>query len=95
MIGGDETRDAVADVAEQKVEPLIELDAAGADVAPEVAVAESLRSALEAMREEADRIAALKTGDEQVTAAEQFAEGAGQLDEEIGSAARADDDARG
>lgn len=57
-------------------------------------VAEGLRTALGQMREEADRIAALDTGDEQVQAAERFAEAAGTLDEQIGSSARADDERR-
>lgn len=58
-------------------------------------VAENLRGALGAMREEADRIAALGTGPEQVEAAERFAEDAGRLDEQVGSAARSADDERG
>lgn len=53
---------------------------------------EELRGALSEMRQEADRIATLETGDEQVEAAERFAEDAGRLDEQIGSAARAADD---
>ncbi|MCW2956511.1 MAG: hypothetical protein JWO69_1380 [Thermoleophilia bacterium] len=65
------------------------------DHSPEAAVAESLRKALETMRDESSRIAALETGDEQVQAAEQFAEDAGKLDEALGSQARDDDDARG
>jgi hypothetical protein len=76
-------------------EPLGDLDGeAVAETAPEGAVAESLRNALAEMREEADRIAGLETGDEQVQSAEQFAEAAGTLDEQIGSSARADNDHR-
>ncbi|MCW2925864.1 MAG: hypothetical protein JWM98_3268 [Thermoleophilia bacterium] len=63
--------------------------------APEESVAEELRTALGSMREESDRIAGLETGQEQVEAAERFAEDAGRLDESIGSAARAADDDRG
>lgn len=66
-------------------------DPSDANVAPEDAVSASLRAALEQMREEADQIAALGTGDEQVKRAERFVEAAGGLDEEIGSAARAED----
>ncbi len=62
-----------------------------ADVTPADAVADSLREALGSMREEADRIATLGTGDEQVAAAEQFAEDAGKLDEQVGAAARSAD----
>lgn len=54
--------------------------------------AQELRSALGEMRAEADRIAELGTGPDQVEAAERFAEGAGRLDEQIGAAARAADD---
>jgi hypothetical protein len=54
-------------------------------------VADELRESLLQMREEADRIASLETGDEQVEAAEQFAEDAGKLDEQVGAAARAAD----
>jgi hypothetical protein len=55
---------------------------------------DELRESLATMREEADRIAGLGTGQEQVEAAEQFAEDAGRLDEQIGSSARAADDER-
>lgn len=64
------------------------------NVAPEVAIAQSLRNALGNMRQESDRISSLGTGEEQVEAAEKFAEQAGELDEQIASAARADDDER-
>lgn len=54
---------------------------------------DELRERLVEMRAEADRIASLETGDEQVEAAERFAEAAGRLDEQVGAAARdADDD---
>lgn len=62
---------------------------------PEGAISQELRTGLGSMREEADRIAALDTGQEQVEAAEQFAEDAGKLDEGVGAAARAADDDRG
>lgn len=59
-------------------------------------VAAELRDALVDMRSEADRIAALGTGAEQVEAAERFADDAGRLDEQVGSAARsADEHGRG
>ncbi len=54
-------------------------------------VTDELRESLGQMREEADRIAALGTGNEQVEAAERFAEDAGTLDEQVGAAARAAD----
>lgn len=55
-------------------------------------VAAELRDALVDMRSEADRIAALGTGTDQVEAAERFADDAGRLDEQVGSAARAADE---
>ncbi|MCB0879136.1 MAG: hypothetical protein KDC46_09180 [Thermoleophilia bacterium] len=51
-----------------------------------------LRERLVEMRAEADRIAELGTGAEQVEAAERFAEDAGALDEQVGAAARDTDD---
>ena len=72
--------------------PIGELDDHTSDTTPEVGIAESLRNALGSMRSEADRIAVLGTGQEQVEAAEQFAEDAGRLDEQIGGAARSADD---
>ncbi|MCW2928615.1 MAG: hypothetical protein JWM86_2583 [Thermoleophilia bacterium] len=91
---------AVGDAPEanagEHVSPLGDLDDESVDASPEMAIAESLRTALGAMRSESDRIAELGTGVEQVEAAEQFAEDAGRLDEQVGSAARrADDDDRG
>ena len=44
------------------------------------------------MRDESRRIADLGTGDEQVAAAEGFADAAATLDEQIGSTARAEDE---
>lgn len=73
-------------------EPIGNLDDHTHDTTPEVAVAESLRDALGTMREEADRIATLDTGTEQVEAAEQFAADAGTFDERVGAAARAADE---
>ncbi len=52
---------------------------------------DTLRESLGSMREEADRIATLGTGEEQVEASEKFAEDAGTLDEQIGAASRAHD----
>jgi hypothetical protein len=83
----------VADTETDEV--LGDLDDASDDASPEAAVADSLRSALETMREESARISSLETGDEQVNAAERFAEDAGKLDEQLGSLARSDDDPRG
>lgn len=68
----------------------VELDPAS-DATPEDAVATQLRDALGELRAEADRIAELGTGQEQVEAAERFAEDAGRLDEQVGAAARAAD----
>ncbi|MCW2961020.1 MAG: hypothetical protein JWM90_1407 [Thermoleophilia bacterium] len=79
---------------EQPVEAITDLDAGDEEPSPELAVADSLRNALETMREESARIAALETGDEQVKSAEQFAEDAGALDAQLGSMARGDDYAR-
>jgi hypothetical protein len=62
------------------------------DSGPEDAVDASLRSALDQMRDESQRISELGTGDEQVAAAEQFVDAAGKLDERIGSHARAEDE---
>jgi hypothetical protein len=69
-------------------------DAATSLPSPADVETEQLRDALGSMRDEADRIATLGTGQEQVEAAEQFADGAGRLDEQIGAAARAADDDR-
>lgn len=101
---GEPLEDLVHAQAEEQPQPEVPLgdldaaaaEAAAADVSPEAEVAESLRQALGEMRTEADRIAALGTGQEQVEAAERFAEDAGRLDEQVGSSARAaDDDGRG
>lgn len=62
------------------------------DAGPEHAVDESLRNALDQMRDESQRISELGTGDEQVEAAERFVDAAGKLDERIGSHARAEDE---
>lgn len=87
----DDDVHAQAEEQPQPDAPLGDLDDADAE-SPEVGVAESLRNALGEMRTEADRIATLGTGQEQVEAAERFAEHAGRLDEQIGSSARAADD---
>ena len=78
--------------AEAAVEAVIEAREASEGTDGDDAVADELREALQQMREEADRIAALGTGDEQVEAAERFAEAAGKLDEQVGAAARAADE---
>lgn len=93
----DPADDAVHAQAEEQPQPeatVVDDDAVDPDVdtADESVLPEGLRDALGDMRSEADRIAALGTGEEQVEAAERFAEGAGRLDEQIGSAARAADD---
>ena len=90
----DDDVHAQAEEQPQPDEPLGDLDEGDAGVSPEAEVAESLRTALGEMRGEADRIATLGTGEDQVAAAERFAEDAGKLDEQIGSAARAADDER-
>jgi hypothetical protein len=79
-----------ADAVETDVDTVVELDAVG--TSPEDAVAEQLRDALGQLRSEADRIATLGTGEQQVEAAEQFAEDAGRFDEQVGAAARAADE---
>lgn len=56
---------------------------------------DALREQLGEMRGEADRIAALDTGVEQVAAAEAFVDAAGALDEQVGAAARAAGERRG
>lgn len=73
---------------EKAVESLGDLDEVLDELSPQDAVTESLRTALTAMRAEADRIATLGSGSDLVTSAEQFADGAGQLDEQLGAAAR-------
>lgn len=74
---------------EQEREPEV---AGEADLAH--GVDSQLREAVAEMRAEADAIAALPTGDEQVAAAERFTEDASQLDRQLGAAAREDDDHR-
>ena len=71
---------------------VVALDEGLGDVGPEAAVSESLRNALEQMRDESRRIADLGTGEEQVVAAEQFADAGATLDEQLGSSARAEDE---
>ena len=87
----DAPADAVADSEAEEPEAITDLDDV-TDTTPADAVADSLKEALGSMREEADRIATLGTGEEQVIAAEQFAEDAGRLDEQVGAAARAADE---
>lgn len=82
----------VANVADADGDADITLDDPFADAGPEAAVSESLRNALDQMRDESRRIADLGTGDEQVAAAEGFADAAATLDEQIGSTARAEDE---
>lgn len=72
--------------------PTSEEPAAEGDPTADDAVTDGLRDALGTMRGEADRIATLETGEEQVEASEKFAADAGTLDEQIGAASRADDD---
>lgn len=82
-----EADDAVHAQAEEQPQP-------DEPVGDEGGAPDELRESLAGMREEADRIATLGTGEEQVEAAERFAEDAGRLDEQIGSIARAADDER-
>jgi hypothetical protein len=65
---------------------------AGADLSAEDLVADSLATALKALREEADRVAAMPIDDESISAAEALTEQAAQLDEELSKAARRDED---
>ena len=89
----DEPVDAlVEEPVDEHDEPIGDLDDLAGGASPEDAVAALLRDALGTMREEADRIATLGTGEEQVEAAERFAEQAGALDEQVGAASRAADE---
>lgn len=81
-----------AHVADGDTDVITALDDPFEDAGPEAAVSESLRKALDQMRDESRRIADLGTGDEQVAAAEGFADAAATLDEQIGSTARAEDE---
>ena len=67
-------------------------DDAALDVSPEAHIAESLQSALRELRHSADQLAQMKTNDLKVEEAERIAEAAAELDEQIGSIARKDDD---
>lgn len=83
----------MSDQPEPREDEAVEVDVLGdlddtAAVEPELGVAESLRNALGELRTESERIGGLGTGQEQVEAAERFAEDAGRFDEQIGSAAR-------
>jgi hypothetical protein len=80
----DDDVHAQAEEQPQPDEPVEDVPADGDDAGND-----ALRESLSEMRGEADRIASLGTGQEQVEAAEAFAEDAGRLDEQIGSAARA------
>ena len=62
------------------------------DLTPETAIVDSLNSALLALREEADQLEKQPLDERAVEAAEHVAELATDLDEQIGSIARADDD---
>lgn len=69
-------------------------DDAAADltnVSPEIAMADSLQSAMLHLRENADKLAGMPLDDKRVSAAEDIAEQAAQLDEQIGSIARKDE----
>lgn len=61
------------------------------DIAPEAAVTDSLNSALQHLRESADKLTDLPMDDTRVAAAEQVAERAAELDEQIGAVSRRDD----
>lgn len=58
---------------------------------PGAAVEESLNAALRHLRDTADSLEAMPLDEAKVTVAEQVAEAAAQLDEQIGSVARSDD----
>lgn len=59
---------------------------------PESAVSESLRAALTSLRQEADALEGMPLDERKVAAAEKVADAAAELDEQIGSVARSDDD---
>lgn len=73
------------------IDPALDL-ATGVDAEPDALVAESLGAALKALREDADRIAGRSVDDSVIAEAEGLAERAAELDEEIGKAARRDED---
>lgn len=64
----------------------------GLELSPEAAVVDSLNSALRQLRESADRLEDMPLDDAKVSAAEQVAESAAELDEQIGTIARMDED---
>lgn len=90
--GVDALESAVTSNIDETGADIVSLDDSLGDAGPEAAVSESLRNALEQMRDESRRIADLGTGDEQVGSAERFADAAATLDEQIGSTARAEDE---
>ncbi len=60
-------------------------------LSPEAHIAESLQSALKQLRSDADAIAGMPVDEARVSAAEQIAEDAAALDEQIGMIARSED----
>lgn len=78
--GADPT-DGIGDLDEHDNVPL----------APETAVTDSLHAALKQLRSDADGLEKLSGEGDRVDAAEQLAEDAATIDEQIGSIARADE----
>lgn len=64
----------------------------GVELSAEDLVAESLATALKALRDEADRVAGMPIDDESISAAEALADQAAELDDELSKAARRDED---
>lgn len=101
IAGDDATPELQQDAADpgstgDAAEALPDLDAdlpgeSHVDLGPEGAVVDSLNSALRELRESVDRLERMDVDDKRVSAAEQVAESAAQLDEQIGSIARKDD----
>lgn len=77
-------------VSNDEIEPITELHDDSA-LSPEVHVAESLQSALKQLRADADAITGMPVDEARVSAAEQVAEDAAALDEQIGTIARSED----
>ena len=91
----DEPSEVLTAASDPHTPPLGDLDEFGHEsgVEPSDGVAASLQSALVALRERADGVAATSAtkGDAKVTAAEEVADAAAELDEQIGAIARRDE----
>lgn len=92
--GGDAAEEARDEQVEEARDDQDGRDVEAAHGTGDDRTTDELREQLAQMREEADHIATLGTGDDQVEAAERFAEDAGKLDERIGAAAREADEDR-